>query len=125
MKISLQILGNLTILNIEGHEMTQLPKDALSDSYMTGTLLNLGITNGTLTALPPESLQSLRKLKYLDLHGNQLSQLNRNQFKGLRNVEILDLSYNNITKVEGIHIVDLTKLTRFNVSHNRLTEISR
>lgn len=105
--------------------MTQLPKDALSDSYMTGTLITLRITNGTLTALPPESLQSLRKLKYLDFHGNQFTQLNRNQFKGLRNLEILDLSYNNIKKVEGIHIADLVKLTRFNVSNNRLTEISR
>lgn len=105
--------------------MTNLPKDAFFESNMVGTLINLRITNGTLTSLLPETLQSLRKLKYLDLHGNQISQLSRNQFKGLRNVEVLDLSYNNISKVEGIHLADLTKMTRLNVSNNQITEISR
>lgn len=105
--------------------MTELSKESFFESQMVGTLIRLRITNGTIASLPPESLQSLRKLKYLDLHGNQLFEMKRNQFKGLRDVEVLDLSYNNLTKVEGVHLADLTKMTWFNVSNNRITEISR
>lgn len=120
-----QILGNLSVLSIQGHQMPELPKEAFVESEMIGTLIRLRITNGTLTSVPPESLQPLRKLKHLDLHGNQISEMKRNQFKGLRDVEVLDLSYNNLTKVEGIHLADLTKMTWFNVSNNRITEIPR
>lgn len=120
-----QILGNLTLLNIDGHRMTELPNDAFGLSDMTGKLLKLHIANGNLTTPPPESLQPLRKLKSLDLHGNQIKDLKRNQFKGLRDVEVLDLSYNVIPKVDASHLADLTKLGWLNVSHNSLTEITR
>ncbi|XP_018576955.1 protein artichoke [Anoplophora glabripennis] len=120
-----KILGNLTLLTIDGHRMTELPKDAFALSDMTGKLLKLQIANGNLTTPPPESLQPLRKLKTLDLHGNQIKDLKRNQFKGLRDVEVLDLSYNVIPKVDASHLADLTKLGWLNVSHNSLTEITR
>ena len=61
----------------------------------------------------------------LDLHGNRIPELKRNQFKGLRDVEILDLSYNGIRKVDSSHLADLTKLSFFNVSHNNITELTR
>lgn len=69
--------------------------------------------------------QTLRKLKTLDLHGNKLSALKKNQFKNLRDVEILDISYNNITKLDSSHIADLTKMGWCNVSHNALNELTR
>lgn len=105
--------------------MSELPKDAFSSSNMTGTLLKLHITDGNLTTPLPESLQPLRKLKTLDLHGNQIKALKKNQFKGLRDVEILDLSFNEIPKIDGSHLSDLTKLGWLNVSNNRFTEITR
>lgn len=71
------------------------------------------------------SNKTLRKLKTLDLHGNKLSTLKRNQFKNLRDVEILDISFNNITKLDSSHIADLTKLSWCNVSHNALNELTR
>lgn len=61
----------------------------------------------------------------LDLHGNQLETLKKNQFKNLRSVEVLDISYNNLKKLEAQHIADMTKLGWCNASHNALTEISR
>lgn len=125
MKICFQILGQLTILNIDHHMMTNLPKDILSDSGMTGTLLRLHLSNGLLVTPPVEALQPLRKLKTLDLHGNSMTVLQRNQFRGLRDVESLDLSYNKIKKVDASHMADLTKLGWLNVSHNALTEITR
>ncbi|KAJ8943742.1 hypothetical protein NQ314_009660 [Rhamnusium bicolor] len=123
--LAFKILGNLTVLNIDGHKIVELPKDAFILSDMAGKLLKLHIANGNLTTPPSESLQPLRKLKTLDLHGNQIKDLKRNQFKGLRDVEVLDLSYNVIPKVDSSHLSDLTKMSWFNVSHNSLTEITR
>nr|XP_023012445.1 toll-like receptor 7 [Leptinotarsa decemlineata] len=123
--LAFKILGNLTVLNLDGHKMAELPKDAFAGSNMTGTLFRLHITNGNLSTPPPESLQPLRRLKKLDLHGNRIKDLKRNQFKGLRDVEILDLSFNEIPKIDGSHLSDLTKLSFLNVSNNKLKEITR
>lgn len=78
-----------------------------------------------MSDLPIESLQPLRRLKVLDLHGNQIKTLKRNQFRGLRDTEKLDLSYNNIAKVDSSHLADLTKLSFLNISNNALTELTR
>ncbi|XP_045461578.1 protein artichoke [Harmonia axyridis] len=124
-KLAFRILSQLTILNVDQHKMTNLPKDILSDSAMTGTLLKLYLSNGLLDTPPVEAFQPLRKLKILDLHGNNMVTLVRNQFRGLRDVERLDLSFNKIKKIDGSHMADLTKLGWLNVSHNALTEITR
>jgi len=86
-----QILGNLTKLYIDTHYITNLDKDVFSESLAVGKLERLHITNGNITELLIESFQPLRKLKTLDLHGNQLNVLKKGQFKGLRDVEVLDL----------------------------------
>ncbi|XP_066142674.1 chaoptin [Euwallacea fornicatus] len=124
-RAALKILGNLTVLNIDGHHMSDLPKDSFFESELSGKLLKLHIVNGNLSTPPIEALQPLRKLKTLDLHGNQLKELKRNQFKGLRDVEILDLSFNNIPKIDSSHLSDLTKMAWLNVSHNSLKELTR
>ncbi|CAH2237876.1 jg4888 [Pararge aegeria aegeria] len=124
-KEAFKILGNLTILSIDGHRMTSLSKDIFGGSLATGRLEKLHLVNGLLTDIPPEAFQNLKKLKTLDLHGNRLATLKRNQFKGLRDTEVLDLSYNNITKLDGSHIGDLTKLGWCNASHNLLPDIPR
>lgn len=121
----MQILGNLTLLKLDNHQISELPKNAFFETEMAGRLLNFYLTNGNLSTLHPESVLPLRKLRVLDLHGNQLKDLKRNQFKGLRETEILDLSHNNIAKLDASHLGDLTKLGWCNVSHNQLTELSR
>ncbi|XP_050295565.1 toll-like receptor 3 [Anthonomus grandis grandis] len=120
-----KILGNLTTLNINGHNITDIPKDAFFDSETAGKLLKLYLINGPLKTPPIEALQPLRKLKTLDLHGNQISELKRNQFKGLRDVEVLDLSFNQIPKIDSSHLSDLTKMGWLNVSNNNLKELTR
>ncbi|XP_026490649.2 toll-like receptor 7 [Vanessa tameamea] len=124
-KDAFKILGNLTILSIDGHSMTSLSKDIFAGSLAVGRLEKLHLVNGLLSDIPVEAFQHLRKLKILDLHGNRLVNLKRNQFKGLRDTEVLDLSYNKITKLDGSHIGDLTKLGWCNASHNQLPEIPR
>ncbi|XP_023949100.1 chaoptin [Bicyclus anynana] len=124
-KKAFKILGNLTILSINGHHMTSLSKDIFAGSLATGRLERLHLVNGLISDIPVEAFQHLKKLKTLDLHGNRLATLKRNQFKGLRDTEVLDLSYNNITKLDGSHIGDLTKLGWCNASHNLLPDIPR
>lgn len=80
---------------------------------------------GTLSSLPPEALTPLKKLKTLDLHGNQIKELKRNQFKGLKDTEVLDLSHNLIDKIDPTHLGDLTKLGWCNLSHNAISELKR
>ncbi|CAG9794150.1 unnamed protein product [Diatraea saccharalis] len=124
-KEAFKILGNLSILSLDGHKMTKLDKDIFAGSQAVGKLEKLHIVNGMISDIPIESFQHLKKLKTLDLHGNKLSTLKRNQFKGLRDTEVLDLSFNMITKLDGSHIGDLTKLGWCNASHNQIGEIAR
>lgn len=80
---------------------------------------------GTLTSLPVEALASLKKLKKLDLHGNEIKELKRNQFKGLRDTEYVDLSHNLIRNLDGSHLADLTKMGWCNMSHNAIADLKR
>ena len=72
-----------------------------------------------------ETWAPLKKLKSLDLHGNQIKDLKKNQFKGLRDVEALDLSHNMIDKLDSSHLGDLTKMGFCNLSHNAIPELKR
>ncbi|KAI5638062.1 leucine rich repeat domain-containing protein [Phthorimaea operculella] len=124
-KEAFKILGNLSILSIDGHAMTKLGKDIFAGSEAAGKLERLHLSNGLISEFAPETFQNLKKLRTLDLHGNRLANLKRNQFKGLRDTEVLDISYNNITKLDGSHIGDLTKLGWCNVSYNQISDMPR
>ncbi|GBP34358.1 Leucine-rich repeat-containing G-protein coupled receptor 5 [Eumeta japonica] len=91
-KEAFKILGNLSLLYIDGHEITKLDKDIFAGSYITNRLEKLHIVNGQIADIPVEPFQHLKKLKTLDLHGNRIAVLKRNQFKGMREAEVLDLS---------------------------------
>ncbi|KAI8126994.1 hypothetical protein FF38_08671 [Lucilia cuprina] len=123
--LSFGILGNLVNLQIDGHNFSTLNKNLFVEQYISGRVEVMRITNGPLSDVPIEVFQPLRKLKTLDLHGNAIENLKRNQFKNLRELEVLDISFNKIKKLEAQHIADLTKMGWCNVSHNALTELSR
>ncbi|KAK2589000.1 hypothetical protein KPH14_001849 [Odynerus spinipes] len=122
---ALQILGNLSILSITGHRIVALPGNSFVESEAAAKLEKLEISEGTISSLPVEALQPLKKLKTLDFHGNQIKELKRNQFKGLRDTEFLDLSHNVIDKLDASHLADLTKLGWCNFSHNAISELKR
>ncbi|KAJ8679374.1 hypothetical protein QAD02_015161 [Eretmocerus hayati] len=124
-KSALQILGNLTVLSIRSHKLTELSEDIFQESLAAQKIERLEISNGSLESIPIETLVPLKKLKSLDFHGNQLKELKRNQFKGLRDVEALDLSHNLIDKLDASHIGDLTKLGFFNLSDNAISDLKR
>ncbi|CAK1548835.1 unnamed protein product [Leptosia nina] len=124
-KNAFQILGNLSVLSIDGHRIKSLGKDIFAGSLAAGKLEKVHLANGLISDISPDAFQNLKKLRTLDLHGNRLVSLKRSQFKGLRETEVLDLSYNNLTKLDGSHIGDLTKLGWCNASHNNLPDIPR
>lgn len=123
--IVLQILSNLKVLNLDKHVIFNIPTNAFSSSQLPTRLEKLYITNGKLTFLSPDLLGPCKKLKYLDLQGNGLGTLQKNQFKGLRDLEILDISNNNITKIDSSHFGDLTKLVSINLANNSLPSVTR
>lgn len=53
-KEAFRILGNLTLLNIDGHRMTQLPGDIFTGSMAAGILEEIHITNGNNTKDNPK-----------------------------------------------------------------------
>ncbi|XP_057320935.1 protein artichoke [Microplitis mediator] len=122
---ALQILGNLSIMKIMGHKLTSLAGNSFSGSMLPGKLEKLEISDGLLSVLPADALIPLKKLKSLDLHGNKIAELKRNQFKGLRDTEFLDLSHNLINKLDPSHLADLTKMGSCNLSHNAIGELKR
>ncbi|XP_069692523.1 chaoptin-like isoform X1 [Periplaneta americana] len=122
---ALHVLGNLSTLRIEGHAFSALPADAFSAGLLATRLERLHLTHGLLEALPPDVFLPLRKLKTLDLHGNALAELRRNQFRGLRDTEVLDLSHNNLSRVDSSHLADLNKMSWCNLSHNAIAELTR
>lgn len=148
---ALQILGNLSILSIAGHRISTLPANSFAESAAAAKIEKLEISNGTffffgnafpessraitqpfsfsfvgtLSSLPVEAFAPLKKLKRLDLHGNKIKELKRNQFKGLRDTEYLDLSHNLISKLDGSHLADLTKMGWCNMSHNAIADLKR
>lgn len=119
-----QNVPDLKILNLQKHFITSLSADSFPNT-LQASLEKLFVVNGTVTAVNPDTFQSFKKLKFLDLHGNNVSTLQRNQFKGLKDLEYLDVSHNAIKKVDSSHFFDLTKLTHLNISHNELTDVPR
>lgn len=118
-------MGNLKVLNLQKHAMFNIPISAFQSSQLPSRLEKLHITNGKLTALSPETLGPCKKLKYLDLQGNEFETLQKNQFKGLRDLETLDLSSNKIVKLDPSHFSDLTKLVSINLANNSLSAVTR
>lgn len=120
-----KVLGNLKILEVNQHRISELRNNEFDDSLLSSKLERLHITNGKISDLGANTFQHLKKVKTIDLHGNRIVNLKKNQFRGLRDAELLDLSHNVIVKLDSSHIADLTKLVQCNVSHNKLNELSR
>lgn len=124
-KDAFKVLGNLKILQLDQHNIQILNTNEFDDSQLPAKLEKFYVTNGNVTELGANAFQHLKKVKVIDLHGNQIEVLKKNQFRGLRDAEVLDISYNNIVKLDSSHIADLTKLTYCNASHNKLSELTR
>ena len=121
MPAALKSLTSMTALRVDHSLLNSIPNQAFAGLHLE----DLRITNANISQLVPNSFSGLDKLKTLDLHGNQLSEIPKGVFQPLRNLEFLDVGFNNLTKLQPTYFSDLGKLISINVSHNNLAEYPR
>lgn len=120
-----KILGNLKRLMLDTHNIAELQDSTFQSGAWSRNLEKLYITNGKLSQISNTVFTPLKKLKTLDLHGNAIVELKKNQFKGMKNIDFLDMSFNQIKKIDGSHIGDLSNLGWLNLSNNAIEDLGR
>ena len=78
-----------------------------------------------ISSIETNSFSSLKGLKNLNLSGNRLTVVSKNQtlFHHLSQLGSLDLSMNVIDTLESLCFQGLTSLSRLNLSHNSLSNL--
>uniref|UniRef100_A0A8D9ETU5 Insulin-like growth factor-binding protein complex acid labile subunit n=1 Tax=Cacopsylla melanoneura TaxID=428564 RepID=A0A8D9ETU5_9HEMI len=122
---ALKILGHLKRLVLDNQQIEILQDNTFQSGTWSRNLEKLSIINGKLSPFTNVVFTPLKKLKHLDLHGNNITDLKKNQFKGMKNIDFLDLSFNGIKKIDGSHIGDLSNLGWLNISHNAIEDLGR
>ena len=136
-----QYNDDITTLNLDYNELTELPKEIgnltqlthldLSINKLTKLpkeignltqLIELYLTNNKLTKLPKE-IGNLTQLTYLDLSDNELTELPK-EIGNLLQLIALYLHNNNLTELPK-EIGNLTQLTRLDLSYNKLTKLPK
>lgn len=111
-------IEKITHLNIEGCQLTSLPKEIGKLSR----LKNLNLCRNQLSSLPKE-MGNLSKLEYLYLNGNQLTSLPKEigNFLHLKRLYIADNRLTDLPKEIG----NLSKLKYLGLSGNQLTNLPK
>lgn len=134
-------LPRLSNLYLDYNRVAALSSDILG-SIQPEDIKYMSLSRNVIRELPPGSFQMFRNLRYLDLSGNSLANINADTFTGLevslrelrvshnritgignvplalRKLRILDLSDNNIVDVARSSFVGLESLLYLNLSHN-------
>nr|XP_020640108.1 relaxin receptor 2-like [Pogona vitticeps] len=140
-----QGLSNVTELYLGSNSITDLQPQAFQDlhslqwllldnnkitkilpSVFVGlkSLIFLGLHNNFLRAMPADSMcTQMPKLNWLDLEGNQLRALRRDDFRGCSELTVLVLNRNKIEWIEDGTFSALEKLVELDLSSNKLKEI--
>ncbi|MEG4861395.1 leucine-rich repeat domain-containing protein [Microcoleus sp. K1-B6] len=108
-----EILSNLTDLNLENNQISDLkPLQSLTN------LTNLNLGNNQISDLTP--LQSLTNLIELNLENNQISDLT--PLHSLTSLKYLNLFHNQIVNLTPLK--SLTCLTNLNLSQNQISDLT-
>lgn len=100
---------------IESKNVNYLPQN-IGESFPH--LLELEVRNSSLKSVKPENFLNLRKLKLLDLSGNDLHFIEPQTFDELSSLEVLTLSDN---KIKCFDELRLSSLTILNLDGNSLS----
>lgn len=113
--------GKLGLYRIE---IAHNPLSDIPDSAFDGlerTLWELAIHHNQLIEVPSRALRNLKKLKYLDLSGNQINCIELDSFSGLDgSLERLILADNTIDSIPRDAFSSLPKLETIDLSGNNI-----
>ncbi|KAG8231119.1 hypothetical protein J437_LFUL010445 [Ladona fulva] len=122
-----QHLGNVSLLEISGHNIKSLPGDAfIGEIASAAKLERLHLTKGPLSEIQASTFVPLRRLRTLNLSSNAIATLPRGCFRSQREaLEVLDLSGNSLSQLQPHNLADLTRLVSLNLSDNSFTTLPR
>jgi len=115
-KLSERILGSLTRLTIDQHELSVM----LSELAQMTSLLDLTITRGMLEYLD-DNIGHLPQLRSMDLHNNIIQEL-PDSTVDLKSVQEINLHSNQLTYLPG-NLNGLFSLTKLDLSYNRIKSL--
>eukprot|EP00054_Salpingoeca_dolichothecata_P030619 m.250543 g.250543 ORF g.250543 m.250543 type:complete len:1092 (-) comp26693_c2_seq14:8428-11703(-) len=110
-----------TLLDASSNQISELEDESFAGLV---SLRELYLASNALDEVPATVLKPLVSLNVLDLHGNQIQNID-NSFRGLFLLQSLDLSGNQIAAIAANALVGLTELEFLNLAHNSLDEIKQ
>jgi Leucine-rich repeat (LRR) protein len=112
-------LLQLQSLGLSTNDLTKIATDTFKG--MT-RLTHLSIEENRLETVPRQALNNLPQLINLELNGNRIS-LGKDDFKGLKKIENLNLKGNDISELDENQFADLPSLKWLNLSSNKLISL--
>ncbi|XP_074553904.1 leucine-rich repeat-containing G-protein coupled receptor 5-like [Halichoeres trimaculatus] len=109
---------SLESLTITGAQITSLP-GSLCDQLPNLQLLDLSYNQ--IQSLP--SFSGCESVQKIDLHHNEIEELEENTFHGLMSLRSLDLSWNRLSSVRLNSFSALPALTKLDLSSNQLSSL--
>ncbi|CAJ1054656.1 leucine-rich repeat-containing G-protein coupled receptor 5-like isoform X2 [Xyrichtys novacula] len=109
---------SLESLTITGAQITSLPA-SLCDQLSNLQLLDLSYNQ--IQSLP--SFSGCESVQKIDLHHNEIEELEENTFHGLLSLRSLDLSWNRLSSVKLSSFSALPALTKLDLSSNQLSSL--
>ncbi|XP_026470602.1 leucine-rich repeat-containing protein 70-like [Ctenocephalides felis] len=114
-------LDTLEILTLYENKISNIEPDAFKGLEKKLKRLNLG--GNDLVAVPQRSLAILEMLKKLEIQENRISSISEGDFEGLRSLDSLGLAHNHLKEVPPRVFSHLTLLNSLELDGNSITYI--
>lgn len=115
-------LSSLISLDLSHNQLKEWKVDSFGP--FSHSLENLNFSFNSLSpSLPKSAFKGLKKLKLLDLSGNNLTTLDRSDFLEVTTLMTLNLSRNSLTKLPSSIFARTAQLVHLDLSHNLLKEV--
>uniref|UniRef100_A0A8C7KEQ2 Leucine rich repeat containing G protein-coupled receptor 5 n=1 Tax=Oncorhynchus kisutch TaxID=8019 RepID=A0A8C7KEQ2_ONCKI len=138
--IAIRALSTLKELGFHSNNIKSIPEQAFTGH---STLLTMTITGARITSLPTtvcdqlpnlqvldlsynmiQALPSFRgceKIQKIDLHHNEIEELQADTFQGLTSLRSLDLAWNKLSSLNPLSFSSLPALIKLDLTSNRLS----